>query len=733
MPLLPWRTDSDGFAFSNSWTLDSTERAALSAIATPIAAQAPALLIPIFPPLALDPATMATISAAATIAANAVIATTTQTFGMCGGMAYASLDYWRAKAPIPCGGNVNDQPSRTVPNQASVRNMIWGRLLDSLGPGGALKNTILWSLVLNQLPPIMGGGGGTLMSWTVKEWIKIKATIDSGSPCPIGLLYNKRDIWNQHQILVYGYEDFGVGGKFYVYDNNFPHAFGDPSHTNSRDIITFDFKSPALTATSPGDNNDSLAGFFVTGYTPKTPPAGLAPTFGEFVNWTDDKRTWMPAYGAVLPIANATELATLGGSAAAVRPTNAPMPIPLPRPRDNALLREHSAAPVFLYEGGCPFHVPDPTTLNLFGGFAAVRVVPDNTLMKFAGPPDDGTLLRESSSQEVFQITNGIPTLVHIPPNNASVRMVFDGALKSLFLDSVSLSVLAVTVGGSCTGTVHLRTTFDRDLVVTLSSSPSNFVTMPATVTVLKNTLSANFSITTHNLPLGANTLGIAITATLGDTSKSATLNLRLPRIKTFTLSPATVTTGQSSTATITLESSYAVDIVVKLLSVTGFATVAPSFTFPKNSTSATFVVNTPASANSFPPAKADIQASYADVVADAILTVLPSVVLGIAGSIVLSPASVTSGGTTSGTVTLTAAVGTPTNVGLTSLAPGGRLGTRSPLVASITPTTVTIAAGATQGHFQVKTKVIASDATQRTAIIEAIAVKTVTATLTLT
>src|SRR5215471_8611489 len=30
----------------------------------------------------------------------------------------------------------------------------------------------------------------------------IKARIDSGVPCPIGLVYTNTDVWNQHQLLV---------------------------------------------------------------------------------------------------------------------------------------------------------------------------------------------------------------------------------------------------------------------------------------------------------------------------------------------------------------------------------------------------------------------------------------------------------------------------------------------------------------------------------------------------
>ena len=122
-------------------------------------------------------------------------------------MAYTSLDYWHAKVAIPCGGNINDQPAPPNATQAAVRNMIWGRLLDSLTGGDCMKNTILWTLESrNQLPPAPVRRW-TLQSWTVKEWIKIKASIDAGNPRSIGLIYNKRDIWNQHQILVYGGED----------------------------------------------------------------------------------------------------------------------------------------------------------------------------------------------------------------------------------------------------------------------------------------------------------------------------------------------------------------------------------------------------------------------------------------------------------------------------------------------------------------------------------------------
>ncbi|HXS14230.1 MAG TPA: hypothetical protein VN734_16135 [Acidobacteriaceae bacterium] len=728
MPILPWRTDADGYRFSNSWTLDPTERAALAAIATPIAAQAGPMLIPIFPPLALDPITMGIISTAAVAAVNIVASTAPINYGMCGGMAYSSCDYWHAKLPLPCGAFLSDQPGRTAPVPTAIRNMIWSRLLDSLSGGGALQTTLLWSLILNQVPSVIGGGAGKLNALTAAEWTRIKATIDSGNPCPIGLLYTNRDVWDQHQILVYGYDDFGTHGKLYVYDNNDPHGWGDDGHTSTSDIVTFDFTGPALKAASPGDGPGTLAGFFKTNYVPKAPPANLAAAYGQFLAWTDDKRSWEFAYGALLPIADNTELTAVGGTAPGICATGTTVPVKLIRPRDNGLLREHSSAPVFLYEGGCPFHVPDPATLNLFGGFGAVRLAPDKTLSKFMGPPDNGTLLRETSSAHVFQINNGIPTISPTPATNAGARVVFDGALDSLLLGSLSLSVPKVTMGSGLTGTVHLKTAFpDRDLIVTLASTQPNYVTVPASVTILKNNASANFAITTHALAITSNKLVAAITATLGETPVSALLALGAPRILSFAVSPNPVTAGQTATATITTQSPYPLPITVALKSYdTGFATVPASVTIPANTTTVSFTVTAVASAIPFAPAKVDINASYADVSADCNVTVNPSVVAGTVKSLTLSPNPVTSGGTTHGTVTLLAAVTTPTNVGLMS----GLLSQPSPIIANM-PASITINPGLTQGSFPITVKPLTSQATMRTARITAVAVSQAFATLT--
>lgn len=248
-------------------------------------------------------------------------------------------------------------------------------------------------------------------------------------------MYTNSNIWDQHQILVHGYQNTGpMQGKLYVYDCFAPSQYGQTASSE----VTLDFSGTTLVATSPSDSPGAmLVGFFVTDYVP-TAPAGMAPSYGEFLNWTDDARTWMVVDGARMPVASPAELTALGGAAGTVRSTGSAIAGIVSRPRDRALFRELSAAPVFLYAGGAPFWIPDPTWLDRLGGWGPVRVVPDGSTAVFQGAPDEGTLLREWSDPHVWLIMDGVRRWVTSPGELdkwggfASVRIVPDGALAPI-------------------------------------------------------------------------------------------------------------------------------------------------------------------------------------------------------------------------------------------------------------------------------------------------------------
>jgi hypothetical protein len=187
---------------------------------------------------------------------------------------------------------------------------------------------------------------------------------------------------------------------------------------------------------------DTLAGFFCSDYGPVTPPVRLAKSFGQFLNWSkeegEEEQIWMVTDGTRLPVAGSEELAALGAVADDVRhPDQLKWKGTLP-PRDGALFRELRSDAVFLYAGGAPFHVPEPTSLESFGGEGAVRTVPAKRLQTLARPPRESTLLRELSDSKVFLIEAGkrhwLSTRIERAKHGgaASVRVVPDGALTSI-------------------------------------------------------------------------------------------------------------------------------------------------------------------------------------------------------------------------------------------------------------------------------------------------------------
>jgi hypothetical protein len=124
-------------------------------------------------------------------------------------MSFAALDYFQLNWVVPQGAGSGDQPTSPGPG-APLRAYIWQRLLDSLG-GNA--STFLGWMIVNHLVPsfLFGGGSGWLLSQTKKQWLILKAHIDGGEPWPVGLVGNTSDPFNNHQVLVYGYNDPGDG------------------------------------------------------------------------------------------------------------------------------------------------------------------------------------------------------------------------------------------------------------------------------------------------------------------------------------------------------------------------------------------------------------------------------------------------------------------------------------------------------------------------------------------
>jgi hypothetical protein len=76
--------------------------------------------------------------------------------------------------------------------------------------------------------------------------------------------------------------------------------------------------------------------------------------------------------------------------------------------KDGQTYREVNAPQVYVLFGGAKFWVPDPGTLNrLYGGWARVQVVAANALQNVPAIARNGTLLREENRPEVWLMENG--------------------------------------------------------------------------------------------------------------------------------------------------------------------------------------------------------------------------------------------------------------------------------------------------------------------------------------
>lgn len=248
-----FRADGDGFAFANSFTLSSDERAHLASLAEGTVGDALARL----GPLGIAGLALGARQRLAAIAAGAL----PERYGLCGGMAFAALDYFRAGVPLPADATAVGQP----PAGSVLRDYLWQRLIDSWELNGLVF--LEWIARLYVVPERwpFDGGTGALRKRSRASWQALRRAIDAGSPVPIGLVGGAKDPFEDHQVVAIGYEaqdaDHGI---IDVYDMNCPGAVR---------TITVGFSAPALMAVETCERQGNpLLGFFVEAYVPKIPP-----------------------------------------------------------------------------------------------------------------------------------------------------------------------------------------------------------------------------------------------------------------------------------------------------------------------------------------------------------------------------------------------------------------------------------------------------------------------------
>lgn len=205
-----------------------------------------------------------------------------QSYGLCGGMAYTSVDYFTEGWVIPkgvCQNGKLDCPPLNTASAVVLRNYIFGRFEDSWKSGGVMNEMLEWYILLNLMPTKVGGGGKALQKKTKPEWTAITTLLDQGQPWPIALIFDSWNIFDNHQVVAYGYDGDPETGlaHLHIYDNNNP---------DIEARIEFTFTGSQLEGAmqssdgQPLQDYQTLKGFFHSKYTPKTPPVGWGLQFG---------------------------------------------------------------------------------------------------------------------------------------------------------------------------------------------------------------------------------------------------------------------------------------------------------------------------------------------------------------------------------------------------------------------------------------------------------------------
>ena len=224
-------------------------------------------------------------------------------------------------------------------------------------------------------------------------------------------------------------------------------------------------------------------------------------------------------------------------------------------------------------------------------------------------------LTAEGGPSTIQVVTNGIPSApvaVNVVPPLA-----------------VTIAPTSVIGGNPAVGTVTLlNPAAAGGAVITLTSSTSD-ATIPPSVTVAAGKNTATFAITT--VPVSANEAA-KITATGLGFQGNATLTILPPSLSNLSVSPTSVTGGNSSTGTVTLNGvAPSAGVTVGLSSSSQVATVPASVIVSAGATSATFSITTSLVSAATP---ATITASQGNVTLNAVLTVNPATI----SSLTVSP-----------------------------------------------------------------------------------------------
>lgn len=164
-----------------------------------------------------------------------------KTRGRCGGMAFASLDFYYSKIAVPEYGS-------------ALGDYIYRRSVNSIFTLSAFK-FLSWTVARDDCNLKL------LRKSKIVEFPKLKKSIDKGNPVVLGLISGSKGsgITKHHQVVAYGYDQPSKDTiVVYIYDSNSP---------NQEVLLESLTNSPHFKAS----NGSMWRGFFVQNYIFKRP------------------------------------------------------------------------------------------------------------------------------------------------------------------------------------------------------------------------------------------------------------------------------------------------------------------------------------------------------------------------------------------------------------------------------------------------------------------------------
>ncbi len=304
--------------------------------------------------------------------------------------------------------------------------------------------------------------------------------------------------------------------------------------------------------------------------------------------------------------------------------------------------------------------------------------------------PTNVTVAAGATSATFTVNTSGVASTV-----TASIAFASGGLTSSVpltitpaTLSAVSFNPSSISGGNLCQGTVTLNGIApSTGAIVSLSVAKQlPGVTVPSTVTIPANSSSANFPVTSQ--PVSTDET-LSVTASFGGQKASASLTIHAATLQSVSVSPNSLTGGQSATLTITMTGLVAKAQTVALTSSSSAINTSTSVTVPANQSSVQVQVKTSA--------------------VKSVTTVILTAASGTPKTKVTCTVTVNPAAVSSISVDPSYVVGSQSAVGtvqLTSIAPAGGLiiNLTSSTSSAKVPSSATVPAGATSSTFIVKT-----------------------------